>query len=240
VKPLADVGAARVGDLIAGGIAQGVLLLSVAAAPLVLTVMALGASALAILAAIRLHAGYVGALERALRSRAVDLDLSLVHDSVTQSIMLQTMGIPKAGGVAGPKAGRVAEPKIHDPEHARRMLGEDPLPEALIPSAIRFLGWDDVARDAILALRRAGPAAIEPLVSALLDPREDFAVRRRIPLVLATYEDPRAVDGLARGLEDRRFEVRYRCGRGLSRLMERDPNLRVTPSVAYGAELREV
>jgi HEAT repeat protein len=120
------------------------------------------------------------------------------------------------------------------------MLREDPLPEAGIPSAISLLGWDDVARDAILALRRAGPAAIEPLVSALLDPREDFAVRRRVPLVLATYEDPRALEGLAHGLEDRRFEVRYRCGRGLSRLTERDPSLRIAPSVACAAVLREV
>ncbi len=246
VKPLADVGAARVGDLIAGGIAQGVLLLSLAAAPFILTAMALAAAVLAILAAIRLHAGYVRTLERALRSRAVELDLSEVHDSVTQSILLKTMGIPKVSGyVPGSKGSAAAQPgridpRSRDPESARRMLGEGALPEALIPAAIPLLGWDDVARDAIEALRRAGPASIQPLVSALLDPREDFAIRRRIPLVLATYQDPRAVEGLARGLDDRRFEVRYRCGRGLSRLVERDPSLRVAPSVVYGAVLREV
>lgn len=246
VKPLADVGAARVGDLIAGGIAQVVVLLSMARTLSVLTAMALGASALAILAAIRLHAGYIRTLEGALRSRAVELDLSEVRDSVTQTIMLKTIGIPGLGGSApisrgptdAPPGGN--DPRSRDPKRARRAIAEGALPEALIPSAIPLLGWDDAARDAILALRRAGPAAIEPLVSALLDPGEDFAVRRRIPLVLATYQDPRAVDGLARGLDDRRFEVRYRCGRGLSRLMEHDPALRVAPSVAYGAVLREV
>lgn len=261
VKPLADVGAARVGDLIAAGFAQGVLMLSISRASLVLTAMALAVSALAVVAAFQLHAGYVRTLERMLQSRAIELDLSEVHDAVTQSIMLKTMGalevsriLPasKGGGpatkarpAAAPGTGaaqpqRIDHLRSRDPARVRRALREGPVPAPLFPAVIALLGWDDAARDAIEALRRAGPGAIEPLIAALLDPREEFAIRRRIPLVLATYQDPRAVEGLAYGLGDRRFEVRYRCGRGLSRLMERDPALRVAPSVAYDAVLREV
>lgn len=255
VKPLADVGAARVGDLIAAGIAQGVLLLSMSRAPLVLTGMALAVSATAVLAALRLHAGYVRSLERGLRSRAIELDLSEVRDATTQSIMLRTMAqqeisriVPasKGEGLSVKTRPATAVPEgiddlgSRDPVRVRRALRGGPIPAPLLPTAVALLGWDEVARDAIEALRRAGPEAIEHLVSGLLDPREEFAVRRRIPLVLATFKDPRALGGLAQGLGDRRFEVRFRCGRGLSRLMEQDPALRVPPSVAYGAVLREV
>ena len=100
VKPLADVGAARVGDLIAAGFAQGVLMLSISRASLVLTAMALAVSALAVVAAFQLHAGYVRTLERMLQSRAIELDLSEVHDAVTQSIMLKTMGALEVSRIA--------------------------------------------------------------------------------------------------------------------------------------------
>ena len=65
-------------------------------------------------------------------------------------------------------------------------------------------------------------------------------MRRRIPLILATYPHPRAAEGLSHGLSDRRFEVRYRCGRGLSHLTQMEPTFHVSPQVVYGAVLREV
>ncbi len=237
VKPLADVGAARVGDLVAAGIAQVVLVLSISRAPLILTALALLASVAAILAAMRLNAGYVRSLERGLRSRAVELDLSEVRDGTTRSIVLKTLG-PLA--VSQVLAVPHREGNIENPSAVLRSLREGPISEPLVPRAIALLAMDDVARDAIEALRRAGPWAIGALVDRLLDPSEEFVVRRRIPLVLATYEDARAVDGLGRGLADRRFEVRYRCGRGLSHLAEKDPVLQITPAVAYEAVLREV
>ena len=135
---------------------------------------------------------------------------------------------------------RIDDLRSRDPARVRRALRDAPIPALLVPSVIALLGWDDVARDAIESLRRAGPGAIEPLIAVLLDPREEFAIRRRVPLVLATYRDKRAVEGLAQGLGDRRFEVRFRCGRGLSHLTEIDAALRVAPSVAYDAVLSEV
>jgi hypothetical protein len=55
----------------------------------------------------------------------------------------------------------------------------------------------------------------------LLDPDQEFAIRRRIPLVLSHHVSRRAVEGLVAGLDDKRFEVRYRCGRALARIHER-------------------
>jgi hypothetical protein len=255
LKPLADVGAARVGDLIAAGVAQGVLAFSMFHAPAILTSLALVVSVAAVVAGTRLHGGYVRSLERGLRSRAIELDLSEVRDATTRSIMIKTLGPLEAsrilpasrgrepvtrGRPEAPNAERIVDLRSRDPARVRRSLREGPILPALIPEMMSVLAWDELARDAIESLRRAGPVAIEPLIAGLLDPREEFAVRRRIPLVLATYKDPRAVEGLAHGLGDRRFEVRYRCGRGLSHILDLDPSLRVTPAAVYEAVRREV
>lgn len=255
VKPLVDVGAARFGDLIAAGIAQGVLVLSMLYAPTILTALALVVSVAAIVVSVRLHGGYVRSLERGLRSRAIELDLSEVQDATTRSIMLRALGPLEAsrtlsvsrsgapstrGRPETPYAERITGLRSRDPASVRRSLRQGPITTTLVPEVMSLLAWDDVARDAVEALRGVGPGAIEPLITGLLDPREEFVVRRRIPFVLATYKDPRAMEGLAHGLGDRRFEVRYRCGRGLSHLTDLDPSLKVAPAVVYEAVLREV
>jgi HEAT repeat protein len=55
----------------------------------------------------------------------------------------------------------------------------------------------------------------------LLDPDEDFAVRRRLVAVLAESFTDQAFEALLRALADRRFEVRYRAGVALARMAER-------------------
>src|SRR6185503_17489999 len=92
VKPLADVGAARVGDLIAAGLAQAVLAVAAFHAPIFLTALALVVSILAAWVAVRLHGGYVRSLERGLQSCAVELVLSEVRDNMTRSIMMKSLG----------------------------------------------------------------------------------------------------------------------------------------------------
>jgi len=255
VKPLADVGVARIADLVAAGIAQAVFATAVVQGLSILMAIALAVAILAGWTAMRLHQGYVQSLERGLRSRAIELDLSEVRDQPTRAIMLRTLNplefsriLP--GGVVdrpattasftGPHANQIADFRSGDPSRVRRALRNAPVTPALVPEVISLLAQDDVAREAIEALRGAGPEAIEPLIMGLLDPREEFAVRRRIPLILATYRHPRAVEGLSHGLADRRFEVRYRCGRGLSHLTDLDPTCRVATPVVYEAVIREV
>jgi hypothetical protein len=48
-----------------------------------------------------------------------------------------------------------------------------------------------------------------------------------VPRILATIDADRALDGLLRGLDDQRFEVRYQCGRAIDRLLSRSETLSV-------------
>jgi hypothetical protein len=269
IKSLADVGTSRMGDILAAGMAQAVIvILGMQHAGTALLAMAAVLSTIGFFVALGLHRGYVGALARGLRTRAVQLDISDVQDGTTRSTVLQTLGplalsqimrLPRS--VSGAEAegmrstesfdlgqdveaaaelARIRDLHSRDPARVRRALSEAAVDASLAPHVIPLLGWDDVASDALAALRRGTPEAIEPLVVSLLDPEVEFTIRRRIPLVLATHKDRRAVQGLLGGLRDPRFEVRYRCGRGLAHLAELDASLSTPPEEAFAAVLREV
>jgi AAA family ATP:ADP antiporter len=122
----------------------------------------------------------------------------------------------------------------------RRALRAGAATGDVLPDVIRLLAWDVVARDAAAALRDVAPTAASRLVAALLDPDEEFAVRRRLPSVLARVPTQAVADGLAAGLADPRFEVRYRCGLALHRIRGQAPALRIDDATVIGAVLREV
>lgn len=115
-----------------------------------------------------------------------------------------------------------------------------PLTPSLVEVAIGLLAWDEVAPTAIQALRTLPRSETARLVSSLLDPEEDFAIRRRLVLVLAECPTPEAFEGLLRALDDRRFEVRYRAGRALNRLRTEVPDLVVDRERVLAAVLAEV
>ena len=107
-----------------------------------------------------------------------------------------------------PRAPSGVEPEIQDMIGLRsrdrdRILAvlrrDKELTPALIPHAIRLLAWDPVVDDVIRALRIVAPKHVGALTDALLDPYEDFAVRRRIPRVMAVCRTQRAVDSLLLG-----------------------------------------
>ena len=135
---------------------------------------------------------------------------------------------------------RVRALSSREPRAVVHALREAPLTPSILPVVVPLLAWDDVARDVVGALRRMGPAATEDLVARLLDPDTDFAIRRRVPLVLATFRDQRAADGLFRALSDRRFEVRYRSGRALSHLVDLESSIALDAREVFAAALREV
>src|SRR4030095_11913691 len=58
----------------------------------------------------------------------------------------------------------------------------DPL---LVGAAIRLLARDEVSEEAVKARRKCVEATVGQLTDALLNAEEDFAIRRRIPRVLA-------------------------------------------------------
>jgi len=65
------------------------------------------------------------------------------------------------------------------------------------------------------------------LIDALLDPKTDFAIRRRVPRILGTCSNARSLDGVVNGLDDARFEVRYHCSRAVARMLAKNPSLSV-------------
>jgi HEAT repeat protein len=96
-----------------------------------------------------------------------------------------------------------------------------------VETVIELLAWNDVAPHAIRALSDVAGSYTPVLLRHLLDPEEDFAIRRRLVNALAACRSIEAFNGLLDALDDRRFEVRYRAGRALSAMAERLPGLRV-------------
>jgi len=268
-KTIVDVGFVRFGDVIGAAIVQLTLLLAVGTGISVLLGLTAGFSVLAVLVAIQLHRGYVQTLEKSLVSRAAQLDLDDLDEAATRTIMLQTVGtlglapsspvVDSAQGYSGDtasaQAGAVSEPAIpvtdpvivritelrsRDAERVLRALISAPLTPTMAPHVVPLLAWDDVATTAMKTLRDISPNITGLLLDRLLDEDEEFSVRRRIPLVLAACPTTRAFEGIFMGLRDKRFEVRYHCGRALSKLQELNTDLRIDRERVVAAVLREV
>jgi hypothetical protein len=256
-KSLLDVGVTRVGDVI-GAVVVRLALVSPAAAQILLG-LAVVVSGVAAALAFRLQRGYAGALERALATRAGGLDAATMEYGALQSALIHTVGgagdlmgeavfdhpalrapAPRATlGPASPLDLR-ASLRSRDPELVRAALAGGAVDPDLVGEVIPLLAWDAVAPAAVEALQRVAPRAAARLVSALLDPAEEFTVRRRLPIVLAAAPVQEVADGLLAGLADQRFEVRYRCGLALHKVVRDNPALRVDQNRVVAAVLREV
>jgi hypothetical protein len=250
-KPVVDVGGARLGDIAGAGLAQ----LAILAAPLQVTPLLLGttvALALGTLAiARRMQRGYLGALERSLRAREDQLGPEEVA-----AAMFQTVGaidltslrlnparvptLPEAGSTAAAQEKETLPPSLAEVAAVRSRLRGPPLAGDQVGGVIDLLAWDAVASDAVAALRRVASENLELLTRRLLDPDEDFAVRRRLVAVLADSFTDQSFEALLGALGDRRFEVRYRAGGALARMLERMPGVRVKEDQVMNAIHREL
>jgi hypothetical protein len=142
---------------------------------------------------------------------------------------------------ADPVLAQISELRSFDAARVRRMLATlDTLKPAVVPHVIQLLGWDLLYPEAIQALRRRVEAHVGALTDALIDPETEFSIRRRLPRVLSAARSQRAMDGLALGLDDRRFEVRYQCGRAMAAIQEANPELRIGQADVLERVLREV
>jgi AAA family ATP:ADP antiporter len=253
-KPFIDVGIERLGDMAGAALSRGCLwLMNPGAAQPAILATAAGAGLLGVWIARRLDRGYVVALERSLRDRAVELDLEDVQDQTTRAILTRSLAGARASLRSSTPA-RNAEPSIPldpvrrrlsdfgsgDPARVREALEGGPLDAVLTARVIPLLAWDAVAEDAQRALRRAGAGIAGQLIDSMLDTRQEFTVRRRIPRVLAAFPSARAVDALLVALNDRRFEVRYRCGKALAAVLAQDAGLCVTNEQILPIVLREL
>ncbi len=245
-KTLIDVGLRRLGDTAGGGLIKLVLLLAAPAAAAVLLAGAVVLSAANLALALLLRRGYIGTLKESLLRRPGEIESGDLRDSLSREIALEVSGEievprerspdragesgrPAAGpGISDPVAAAVLRLRSGDPEEIRRTLRDGALETAfLAPLALELLARDELAEDALAALRRAGKAAAGAVTDAVLDPDRDFAVRRRAVFALRSSPDPRAVAALLEGLGNRRFEIRFNCVRVLSRLRRKHPGLEI-------------
>jgi hypothetical protein len=265
-KSVIDIGFDRLGDALGGGAIRLVLMLPLAPYPAILA-LAIACSAAALMAASRLTRGYVDTLERSLRNRAVELELSEIPDLTTRTTMMRSLtairelrrshgvggNVPPAVEASHASAAQAAVANLdaetlrllalrsRDADRVRRALESDEeLPPALVPHVIPLLAWDLVADDAVRVLRGVAERHVGELVDALVDPNRDFAIRRRLARVFSVCSSQRAADGLTLGLDDMRFEVRYQCARSLAAVAQRNPPVRIDARFVFEVVEREV
>ncbi len=260
-KLLIDVGAARIGDVIGGVLIAIAIMLTGAATGKVLLGVTVALSLGALYVARRLHVGYVAALEGTLHRRSGQVPDPLQDEG---SALLQTVGGFDLSGIRqraelGSSAGvpvRAPPPPTPSTETApstlrqaiasgsreavRQALLRGNLGEDEIEAVIELLAWDEVAPDAIKALRVVARGDIQIFVRHLLDPREDFAIRRRLVSVVAASRTVEAFEALFEAMRDRRFEVRYRSARALSFLAGEIPGLQIDRERVFEVVLREM
>ncbi len=266
-KTIVDAGFERLGDVAGGAVVALLLLLGPGSARPAMMSLAVALAIAGLFVARRLHAGYVRALERSLRTQAVALDLTEVSDRTTRMTLMQTMvdldrtqilrGIAAVESAAAappspdtaarardlddPLVARIADLRSGDARRVREALTRSRPADPLVAAhVVPLLARDDVARDAAAALREVAPRITGLLVDRLLDPKEDPVVRRRLPGVLSASRSQRAVDGLFEALADGRFEVRFRCGRALARLRGLDSGLVFDAGRVLAAVEREI
>jgi hypothetical protein len=252
-KTLIDVGFDRIGTVAAAGIALGALAIAGVHAEIVLLVIAI-ASALVTLARSRaLHGGYVSVLEESLRAEATKAGVGAapdrpsseqpraIRDAIVEHLEARTEVHGQASALLDESFRSIVELQSRDPERVRGVLSAGtPLASPIAAFAVLLLADTAFHDDAIRALRRCAKSMTGQLVDALCDARSDFDVRRRIPRVLSECLTQDSVDGLIRGLSDRRFEVRYECARALLKITGREPSVVVSTQQVIGLVTREV
>jgi AAA family ATP:ADP antiporter len=264
-KTIIDVAFERMGDALGGGVVFLVLLLSPVFANQIIVGLALVAAVGALLVARSLQQGYIDALAASLKSGALRLGDEDVLDATTRRTVLQTtMSLDRekllkeiallrgqnsdpAEAHTSPRAKRepISGPGSSllalDAAKIRELLKQRPLPIPLIGILVPWLADGALNKQVVESLSTVSTQVQGQLVDAMLDPKQLFAVRRRIPRILASADGTRAAQGLLLGLRDERFEVRYQCGQSLVALQRRAPEVtNYEEQVVFDAVLREL
>jgi AAA family ATP:ADP antiporter len=198
----------------------------------------------------RLRAGYVSALEGGLRRQGEDLEraaqYSLSNFTIVESMaaldpasVLRALGQPAERSVHAwppdPIVAAIVELRSGDPVRTRAALHALPPHPLVIGALIPLLEQRALLREVVAALTSFGSRGAGQLVDAMLSPATPDVVRRRLPLVLKSCASTLARDGLISGLSAIDFDLRLRCGRALLALIDRSPDLTVSPHVALDA-----
>ncbi|MBA2541769.1 MAG: MFS transporter [Deltaproteobacteria bacterium] len=262
-KVILDVGAERIGDLL-GAQVVGILVYMLVEPRTALLIATVVIGILALAFALRLPHSYRIALEDSLMASSGDPNASSTATAASES-WHALGGLPFLGhsGEPSPLPLRVLErsprpkavaPTLEQRQRVTAMLDElrsrntprikRALTQKLTPElaihVIPLVALDDVGRQALTALRTIAPRCTGMLVDALLDETREIKIRRRLPDVLLAGEPTLAAWGLWRGLVDPSFELRYRCGEALSRMVVAGRLAQVTPETVFEVVRREL
>jgi hypothetical protein len=261
-KTLIDVGFDRLGDGVGGGFVRLAAMLAPAAQSSAILSFAIVCSAGALIVASRLKGNYLGTLENSLvdlsrRAGSSDpTDAKTTISGLRPARLIRRENIVVAGAPRPTNAptARGLDPASLEPE-LRDILAlrsrnrdrvvevltrEDGLSAGLVPHAITLLAWDQVADHALFALRKVAEERVGQLVDAMLDPNQDFAIRRRLARVFSICVSQRAASGLMFGLDDPRFDVRYQSARSLASILDKNPMVEIDREAIFAVVLREV
>jgi ATP:ADP antiporter, AAA family len=258
-KSIIDVAFDRMGDAVGGGLVRVMLLAAPAMqSPLILSV-GMACSAIAMVVASRLNHGYIDTLGNSLMTRGSEIDLTGVDDSTTPTVMLDALKARakartaaaghRAAAASGQRPAVAFDSDVRDIIALRSrdrdritevLTREEGLTFGVVAHAIPLLAWDPVADHAVYALRKVAEERVGQLVDALLDPNQDFAVRRRLVRVFSVCVSQRAADGLLLGLEDSRFDVRRQSARSLASILEKNPRIYIDRERIFAVVQREV
>jgi hypothetical protein len=259
-KSVIDVGFDRLGDAVGGGLVRLVVLLVPSGGASAILWLAMICSAGAVFAASRLNRWYLRTLENSLIDRAGAVDLSETYDGSTRAVLRSIRRRKRASeskparvdgelAVLGAGDGASADPLMRDIVALRSrdrgrvmevLAREEGLPATLVPHVIPLLAWDPVANYALFALRKVAEEHVGELMDALLDPGQDFAVRRRLARIFSVCVSERAANGLMLALDDARFDVRFQAARSLAAILDKNPRIHVDRDRIFEVVLREV
>jgi hypothetical protein len=243
VKTFLDVTCDRAGEAAGAGLVQLLLLVPLGSLTASLLTLVLLVEAVAFWLGRRLDPLYLGVVEQQLLRHREAPPVSMVSEVGWSILQLPASAIPPAPA-APPVAAETSLPASPARADERLQLlaelrsgdagrisaalaGTSVLERIHVAQIIDLLAWDEVLPAARAALERSAAHSTGMLTDALLEPSTDFAIRRRLPRILATTPTPRALDGLVRGLDDSRFEVRYHCSRAINRMLAQSPQLPV-------------
>jgi hypothetical protein len=246
-KSIIDVVCDRAGDAAGALIITVIVLLGGSALSVSVPIIAIAIAGVGLIVTIRLGRSYSHVVHRGLTGRAQQINehLSRFGDWSLDTVLLDSspMTLPSASYTASRPAlpvlsidettRRLSVLRSGDPQRVRRMITLlDPPDPVLVPCLIELLGWSEVWKDARAALVRTGPRHIGQFVDALSDSKPAFP--------FAACGGVRAAEGLACGLEDTRFEIRFHCARSLDVLVASDPTLCPPHGRIVAASAREL
>jgi ATP:ADP antiporter, AAA family len=120
-----------------------------------------------------------------------------------------------------------------EPAKIQALLARGPLDRRLVALVIPLLQQRELALPVTSALSRIAGSIVGQLVDALLDPQQPALLRQRLPRVIKSCEDERAVHGLMRALRAAESGVRRRAALALGELTAKKPELRPERGVVF-------